>query len=257
MKKIILSQLYELKKNRVVFMFCFGVLIICTTLLFMTNQWTETQTISETIASYGLYMLSVFARASIMVISGFICAGDFPDRTIYNEISSGTLRREAFGGRALLAASVSVITAIATLLLPIAAGSLIFGWGDTVTVGSALKRVFLLSLPYFKLSCFAIMISFIFKQPYAAFLAVILVGFSGAFSQKFSSAAIYLVSDFNAGKLCAYSNYTTYGLNTEARFVYDQSVDPKLILMTVVFSLVGGALYLLIGYHYFKKDDLN
>ena len=257
MKNVIISQLYELRKNRTVFLFCFGVLILCIAICWMVTGWTETSKISETVADNGLQVISMFVRTSILIITGCICAGDFPDKTINHEITSGTLRKDAFFGRAVLAIVLSEIIAIVTILLCLAIMSALYGWGDTVTLDSALKRVFLLVFPYFKYSCFAVMISFIVKQPYAAFLFVILATIVYTSVIRGSEIVVYLLSDVTAAKICTYNSYATYGLETEVRMIYDQSIDTDLIAGAVIASLIIGALYLIIGYHYYNKDDLN
>lgn len=257
MGKVIRSQLFELRKNRVIFIFAFGVLVICLATGWMLIEWTETKTVSEYIAQNGLQITSMFMKALIMVVTGFICAGDFPDKTINHEITSGTLRRDSFFGRAVLAIAAAVISAILILLLVTFILTQIYGWGDVVTVGSAMKRVALLIFPYFKLSCFGVLLSFIIKQPYAPLLVGMLVTFLTSIVNHATGAMTYIISEFSAGKICTYDYYMTYGLNSDAWYIYDESIDPHMITGLIAVSVLLGTAYLIISYHFFRKDDLN
>lgn len=258
MGKVIRSQLFELKKSRVLYIFGVGVLVIGLAISWMCIEWTETKTVSEYIAAMnGLTMSSLFVIVLIAVITGSVCAGDFPDKTINHEITSGTLRKDSFFGRAVIAIAVSTISAILIITADITIMTLIYGWGDTVTLGSAVKRISLLVFPCFKFSCFCVLLSFIIKQPYAPVLASILINIVTALISHLPKIMIFIMSYLNAGKICVYNNYCTYGLNTDPWFIYDESIDPKLLAGTIVASVLLGVAYLLFGYHYFRKDDLN
>lgn len=256
-KNVILSQLYGLRKNRTVFLCCIGEVAICTAMLLMTTEWTGTRTASESVASGGLGMMTLIIGPLIAIITGIICADDFTDKTINHELISGKMRMQSFFGRAVLAVTISVITTITALFVSLFIAIKIYGWGETVTLDSAIIRILLTFIPFFKLSCFGVMVAFILKQPYGVVLVFIGIKMMlGIMSMK-STSSILMISEANAGKLCMYENYITYGLNTDARFIYDQSCDPELILKSVVIALVMSAVYIIIGYHFYKNDDLN
>ncbi len=256
-KNVILSQLYGLRKNRTVFLCCIGAVAIFTAMLVMTTEWTGTRTASESVASGGLGMMTLITGPLTAIITGIICADDFTDKTINHELTSGKMRMQSFFGRAVLAVTISVITTITALLVSLFIAIKIYGWGDTVTLDSAIIRIFLTFIPFFKLSCFGVMVAFILKQPYGVVLVFIGIKMMiGIMSMK-STSSMLMISEVNAGKLCMYENYITYGLNTDARFIYDQSCDPELILKSAVIALVMSAVYIIIGYHFYKNDDLN
>ena len=56
-----------------------------------------------------------------------------------------------------------------------------------------------------------------------------------------------------------YHYYSTYGLNNKEMewMIFENELASDLLVRSVCISLIMGIAYIIIGYHYHHKDDLN
>ena len=71
----------------------------------------------------------------------------------------------------------------------------------------------------------------------------------------------FLSCFFNLQDLCDFSTWSVYQLDPEKGIVnytaYDSAIGSGLIVGTILISLLISAVYLLAGYGFFRRDDLD
>jgi ABC-type transport system involved in multi-copper enzyme maturation permease subunit len=265
MKNVIKAQLYQLRKNRTLILGVVGINVICLTFAIMFALNNNIEYIEISGSSFAANLMSVtgtFATFIPPVIASMVCAGDFPDRTASNEISSGTVRKDAYFGRALLSIMLSMLLSLFTVAFPIIVISAVYGWGDTVPLWSVNERLLAALLPIFKSTCFCVMISFIIKKPAAIILAYAFLGkaiLSSLVELGSRRLTDGLYSSFDIMNLLQYKSYMTYGLNDDKYVwqVYTNTLDGNMVAKIALWSVLMGIAFLYAGYYYHKKDDLN
>ena len=209
------------------------------------SQWLSEGFLNEMI---GLVLLFIAFAV------GDICAGDFQDRTLYYELTTGKKRSEVYWGRVMPAI---IFTLIGSMLLFIAMPAVItakHGWGTYFSVSDFMIRYVLLIAPLLRIICTMIFISFILKRPFF----VALVGFGEYVWSSFinhDSDVLGLASVMKILNSC--DRWQVYGLDTDMHTIMDVTLKVPEMAFSVIISLAVSALMLFLGYVYFHTDDLN
>jgi len=210
---------------------------------------------SEWISEGCLNALVPFVPIFIAFSVGDTCAGDFPDRTLYYELTSGKKRSEAYWGRAIPAI---IFTLLALMILFIALPAIVtakHGWGTYFGVSDLLIRYVMLIAPLLRIICTMIFISFILKKP----LLVTLVGFGeSVVNTVFAGAVSDVLGIGSVDKILnSYERWQVYGLDADMHLILDVTLRWSEMAASVLISLAVSALMLFLGYVYFHRDDLN
>ena len=265
MKNVIKAQLYQLRKNRTFILGIIGLIAICLMFALMFTVDNNIDHMEVSASSFAANLMSIigtFASFIPPITASVICAADFTDRTANNEISSGTMRKDTYFGRAVLSIIMSLLLVLIAVSLPIIVITAVYGWGDTVPIWSVAERIIASLLPMFKATCFCIMLSFIIKKPSAIILTYAFLG-KGILSSltEFGGQKIThgLYSSYDLMNILQYKSYMTYGLNDDKYVwtVYTNALDTDMVVKVALWSVLMGAAFLYAGYYYHKKDDLN
>ncbi len=256
MKDIMKSQLFQYKKERlplIVFIAIVGMILI-----FVLNE-AEGNPVSEAACTMGIIVAQLAIMCVATVVSVF-CGMDFLDQTSNYEIMSGHTREDAFLGRAVPAVLLGTLSSVCAILLVLIIGTLLLGWGDAVSLKAYLLHVVLLAFPYFRMACEFVCIVFIIRNPYLTLalgffysngVGELLVGVS-------KSPFSFALGLTNLNRLTNFAAFSTYSPADPSNVmtVYDASLSLVDVLGTIGSSLGGGILFLLLGYHFFKTDDI-
>lgn len=257
MKNIVRAQIYQLKKERllpIVFVLCIG--LLCITIINQRDFDTFGEILCE-ISSIVPQMSLLFLFTAVAVI----CGRDFADKTGNYEIMGGHTRKEMYMGRASLAIGVAVVGSVLICYAIIGLGSAFMGWGDAVSLKDVLLRVTLMSFPMFRIACEAVFLTFIIRNAYIVmaagyvyifFITELLLGMS-------TQPASYYLGISNLAKLMDMTAFQTYSpVNPGVKMtVYDASISLSDAGGTVIVSVVVGVVFLVLGYHFFKTDDME
>lgn len=257
MKDIFKSQLFQLKKERlpyVVFVLC--ILLLC---IVIVNE--------DGRASFGEMMCgltNIISQISLMFLFtavAVVCGKDFPDKTGNYEIMGGHTRFEVYMGRALLAIVVGVLGTLLLFFFVIGIGCAFVGWGDAVSLKGILFRVLLLMFPLFRIACEIVFLVFILRSAYLVltigyiylfFILELMMGVSKA-------PTSYYLGMTNIFRILDMTFFQVYSpVNPGVKMVvYDTTLKLSDVWGTVVVSVGVGLLFLWLGYHFFKSDDIH
>lgn len=265
MKGIIKSQFYQLKHERLlmlVFVVLFAFMLIQA---FLLSGMADNQTTDMYLADNNFSMIFT-ALTFPFAATGFMCGSDFRDKTLNYEIMSGHMRYEIYFGRVVPCLIVSVLGFLVLMFAPILQNTLMHGWGTEIRMDHMLIRIAMLAFPVLRLSCMAVFITFFCKNRY------ILTGIGCMYFMVFelllnalgvvqaAAEGIYsgILSYTSITMLLTLDSWHTYGLEAaDINYIFDASLSGGEIASTVIFSLAFSALFLGMGYVFFKNDDLN
>lgn len=260
MRRIMWSQLYQLKKMRVMWILFIGITLIL--LLSVFSMQLNNEPASGSLYA-GQQLPVIFIMLTILTgtVSAFVCTNDFSDQTINHEVLSGVSRNQSYFGRAAAALLVSVLSSLLELGLTVCTATVLYGWGDQFPVQTIIGEILLLTFPLIRLSAFFVMIAFILKRPFAVIgvscamiYAIMQAGGTGLFHARnyFLSGianAVYILHTEQFGVFAAGSK--------DINYVLLPTVTPGSAAVTAAASLLAAAGWLLLGCSYFRHDDLK
>ena len=183
---------------------------------------------------------AVFIEVIPAAVAGLVCAGDFKDKTSNYEIMSGSLRAEAYFGRIVVSVVLSVIMCAVSMALSPIIVTAVYGWGTSVTVES------------FVIKSSAAVMAVHMGGIILVTTIINMTGGMGGLTEGF-------FAPFDFMKVVSYSSYSTYGLNNEdlVWMLFRNELPSRLLAPLAALSLLFSAAYIIIGYHYYDKDDLS
>lgn len=255
MKNIIRSQLYQMVRQRnlrAVFIGFTALSVMYALTGFANNSPSGSHTVAQTLS-----MVAITALMLISIFTAYICADDFTDKTANYDVMSGTLRRDVYFGRAILAVAVSVIVGLAHLLTLVISAALMQDWGYQLSIGAVMFRIFLMMFVFIRMSCFFVLLSYIFKKP----MTVIALNFAmmSGFSvlSGFSEGSLMATGIGSLTYVCSFDTWVAFGLNSGNYYVFEPAIPAGTIISLIVTSLIFAAIYLFVGYKFFHLDDLE
>lgn len=264
LKQIIKAQLFQISRGRLQYVILFVT-------LFLQIIWM----LGETDLGFGTasgsfivmsdYIASGFLDPALLsllfafVFTAEVCGGDFMNKTANYEIMSGHGRKEVYYGRAVLSLTIGTIGALIITAFPMLVGCMIGEWGDLVSVGAVMLRYGLSIFPIMRMICEFIFLSYVIKNQYIIMaLGGILVFGGSLLPEWFTDGTACFLGLNSLAKLYHFNSWSTYTLVGEKELMFYNSVlNLGEIVPIIAASVLFGGLFLLMGYEFFKKDDLN
>ncbi|SDA21923.1 ABC-2 family transporter protein [Ruminococcus sp. YE71] len=261
MKNIIRAQLFQARHTNVLrtIFIGFSVMTVLFALAIWGNGGREHLRGSE-ICAMLFSIISTFMMMLMVIVTAIVCGNDLSDRTINHELSSGTLRRDAFFGRAIPSLSVALFFTMAQyIIMYVTAVLLSDEWGYEITAAGLLQRI-LLTIPIFlRIGSFYIFVCCIIKKPAAVVgiyygLLVLENIAKGETPVKYSNLLTGLSSMSTINNM---HYFYTFALHGENRMISEPFVAAGDAVQITAVSLIMTAVYLILGYSFFRRDDLR
>lgn len=260
MKDIWRAQCYQLKKDRLVILTFFLMLFVQITAMFGSIAG-ETEPITGSLYSIeGAEGCITYTLFFVFVIAARICGQDFMDKTGNYEIMSGHTRREIYIGRVIAVLFFGTVGAAILVALPEMIAIGILGWGNEVSMSCFVMRSALLLLPIFRILCEVCFLTFIIRNTYV----VILIGMVYiCYEEMMASMMRHFISFWtgmsNLYMLIDYDYFYTYTLKPREteHLIFDSALPANTVVGTILVSIVAAAIFVYLGYIFFKHDDLN
>ncbi len=259
MKNIIKSQLYQYSKNSIVWIVFAGCLLLPVANIFMEGHLTRGGDYPTETCLFENGMFYVLTSLMFLfTFAGFACCGDFTDKTTNYELMAGHRRIEVYFGRVIPCLVTGTICFAVMVFCPLVVNTALHGWGTRLDAGQMILRYALLIFPAIRILCTSVFVAFIVKKPlamaalgYAAFMTC------GICYTAFDMGDTVALGITNINMLCTFESWSTYGLGSRMHYAFDASISAGEIVGTIVASLAAGALFLYLGYVFFRRDDLN
>ena len=262
MRKIITSQLYQLGRSFSILRICILMLLAMGGMGVLLTATSESEKTASAMIATANGVLWLFQIMMVGILVAFLCAEDFHEKDLNYELMCGHSRLEIYFARAFLSVLITPLAARILSFAPAIAATAVFGWGDTFPPSDAILRLALFAFPYIRFAAFFSMTAFLTRNrsitiilSFASMvLATILVN-------EATDKAGYALSLFNLMKLSDFGGFSLYNVVPGVGVVeYTAKVcttEPELIYGTIVVSLAMTAVYLLAGYAFFRRDDLD
>lgn len=258
MKNIVKSQFYQIIREKMLW-YMLVVALLMQTLMFMLPIWLDNEeatSAGEFFAGNG-YGLIVFPVFFLVVAVGLICGVDFLDKTNHYEVLGGHRRHEVYLGRVIPAVLVGGGGALFLSILPILLYTIMYGWGTKIAPGPVILRLVLLMLPYLRIVCEFVFLTFLVKNPYIMMAAGYAIFMACIGLSEVLNAFNAFLGITNMMQLLVVEKWVTFGLGGDLNYIYEAPLSAGVIWQTILASVVFGVGSLYLGYIYFKNNDLN
>ncbi len=262
MKNIIRSILYDILKSKTLIRVCIYILLAdILIVIFNVKEYMSTDTDSGVLLADTPTMLFMFSIIVMGIVVGKVASGDFNDKVISYEISTGHSRLSLYYARGILAIVLGTAAAVAVGFIPIII-CVIFGWGDTIDLGDVIGRYLLCIFPFIRISAFMVCASFVIKNYYVCLsLGLIINEVFMLLFDAVDNSTNYSMGMYNVNKLLSLSEWHIYNLEPSKGVVnyysYVTEITPDLVINTILFSVGAALVYLFVGYIFFRRDDLK
>lgn len=203
-------------------------------------------------------LFSMLALAFVTVI----CSSDIEDKTINYEVLTGTRRSDVYFGRTLMSMIMSILCCLATVILPMLCVTAVNGWGHTMTVSDVALRIAAMIFPIVRLTAFYALIAFLIKNKVAliafGYVLTMLEMITALLSELLDSQIfIYLFSVNALNAIFRIENLGFGYFDGEDVPVVKDVLEMSTFKAAAVSGLAGTAVFLLIGYALFRRQDMN
>lgn len=264
MNNLIRSQNYQLWRDNYMILVMLGIAAISVLNIVLTlmNYNSSDPLNGGTYTAFTISAYAILYLGTSLAFTSRICGWDFTDKTLNYEILAGHTRTSIFWSRTLLTFAWVFIACAIVTILPIGGVTLFTGWGPNLSIGGALMRFGLGLLITLRLTCFFIFLTFTFKNCYLT----LFLGYLSFMVGTFSMLIELFVKDFKVTYQIAFNNYliimdlSNYKLGYvegEDIVQFITTLEPDLLIGTIVCSVVMSIVYLLLGYTIFRKSDIH
>lgn len=206
-------------------------------------------------------IIYVFSNLVIGLLVGSIAGGDLKDKVANYELMAGHSRKNVFLSRSLVAtlfsAAVLTVAGFATVLF----ATIVYGFGDAITPGGLAVRLGLMFFPYLRIAAFLTLVAFAARGKYLPMVFGMLYTYLVMILETVGGSNDYATGYFSLRHVMDFTTWQTYNISPVKGIVeyyaYDASVSASLAVETIGISLLMTAVYLMIGYALFRRDDLN
>lgn len=259
------AQLFQLKKDFITPLVFFGLLLLegatqFIAVLTMLGEHLQNPTMPEPTAGELFVIqlpMSLFSTVFAIAVTATFCCSDFADKTLNYELMTGHRRSDSFFARALLSLAFGIGGAALLEFAPVCVITPIYGWGENVVFRDAMLRGALVLLPVARLVCEFVVISFLVKRRFAVmalgFVIIMVENTLPLFTESRSS----LLAGTNINLLTYVNAWSSFGLQGNIHVVYEAAIPARDVLLTVAASVGFGALFLFLGYVFFRHDDID
>ncbi|MBQ4165301.1 MAG: hypothetical protein IJD85_03165 [Oscillospiraceae bacterium] len=260
MKNIMKAQLIQLRKDKICRFIFIGVLAVTLIIVLMMADMAsgDIRFTGGEQAIMLLTMTQLLAQLLMYLFTAQACGADFMDKTCNYEIMSGHTRRDVFFGRVIPTLIIGTLGTLFLIAAPVVAEVIILGgWGDKVSLTDMLLRFLLMAFPVARVICEFIFLTFIIKNPYIvmgiSYMLCIILGMNIPVTRDHC----FVLGMSNMNAITVIDRWNSFGLGGDLYYVYETGLSADFVLPTVIVSVVIGAAALLLGYTFFKNDDMH
>lgn len=260
MKNIMKAQLLQLKKDRICRFIFIGILVVMFMLVYMITNMASGD-IEITGGEHAVMlatMMQLLAQFFMYLFTAQACGVDFTDKTMNYEIMAGHTRRQVYFGRVIPTLIIGTLVTLLLIAVPIAADVIIMGgWGDKVNFADMLLRYLLMAFPVARTICEFIFLTFIIKNPYIvmgiSYVACIVLGMN----VPTTTDHCFVLGMTNINAITVINEWQSFGLGGDLHYIYETGLSADFVVPTILVSVIIGGIALLLGYTFFKNDDMH
>ena len=261
MYNVMKAQMYQLlRSNSTYYIFLAGLALSAMSCIF--SDVTSDQINGSTWLLLVCGLLPILLPMIALIFVSGICCGDIADKTINYEVLTGTKRSGVYFGRVVTSLIMNVLCSLVTVAVPILFMTAVKGWGHTMTVSDVALRIAAMIFPVVRLTAFFTFTAFLFKNKVAllafGYVLTMLEMFAALLNELLDlQIFIYM---FSVNALTAIFSIENLGFgyfDGEDVQVVKDVLEMSTFRTAAISGVVGTAVFLLIGYAVFRKQDMN
>lgn len=251
------AQFYQLKKERILLMAFVAIFLLECLIIFMSMLTAGKIIPAGDILAGMLSVSMMFPLLFTMLLTATVCCGDFADKTLNYELLTGHTRAESCFGRALVSVLLSVPLFYLLAFLPSVISGCLFGWGSEATLHGIITRAAVMVFPVIRIVCEFVFLSFLVKKKFIVMLIGFLLTMLTNSMPIISESTSPLLGCTCMNSLTKIESWAVFGLENNLHMIYETALPAETIVTAVGSSLAAAALFLLLGYRFFRYDDIE
>lgn len=263
MFNVMKAQTFQLlRSNSTYYVFLFGLFMSGATAAIMIADGVDVEMKGST---WLIIMSGVFEMLLPMiaiVFSVIVCNSDMGDKTINYEILTGKRRSDIFFGRAIVSTAMTVLCCLIAVVVPILCVTAFMGWGHTMTVSDVALRIAAMLFPVIRLAAFFVLLSFLFGNKSAviatSFVVMLFEMIVISFEEIIpATISMSLFSVDIISRIFTIQNIGFDYIDGKDVQVVKDVLEMSTLRTAAVSGIAGTIVFLLIGYAFFRKRDMN
>lgn len=257
MKNIIKAQLYQIKRDKALWIMFFGIALL--NLSGMMNyiikcNMDKREGLSGSFFGANTSDMGMYCTVYIILAAVYMMGRDYMDKTVNEEVLYGYSGKHVFLGRALPALSVTLITTILLIFLVPVCSTMIYGWGKEITVAEFMFRVFLYVFLILRISCEAILLTVACRKLYVACAAGLILYEAGYFIDVKNE---YVFAGTAGRTIFDFESWIIYHINGTPEILYEKILPESTIFIFIASSILISIMCLLLAGRFFEISDMD
>lgn len=254
MKGIVQSQIYQIKKDSVLWGAFLGMMLLTLLPIPVYVLFKEVE-ISGGYFAVSMGSMNIYSVIFLIVISAYIVGQDFLDKTAYYDILYGYKRSAVFWGRVIPMLIVTVVMSMVLLLLMPFVATILYGWGMQVAVSEFLFRCVLYILIVVRMCCEVTFLTVVCHELYQVYAIEFVLYLLVEWFLNVKNPYVFVSSATR--EVFAFSSWTIFHIDGTAEVLYENTLQGSTIVVLVLSSIGVSVLYLFLARHYFEVKDMN
>lgn len=256
MKGIIQSQIYQLKRDGILWGMFFGMVLL------MLLHLLDYILFEEAELSGGYFALNIehmnsYSVIFLVAVAAYVMGQDFLNKTAHYDIVSGCSRKAVFWGRVIPTILVMVVMSMVLVLLIPFVATIVYGWGTKIVFSEFLFRCELYIFLVVRMCCEVIFLTVVCRELYQVYIIEIVLYVLGIVVDAMNAKNPYVFVFTATREVFAFRSWSTYHINGTVEIMYENVLDESTVIALVLSSVGVSILYLLLGRHYFVIKDMD
>lgn len=259
MREIIKSQVFQLKRDKLIWII-FGS-IAAVMLYLMVMKWFFIPKDCSGSMFAIEFEHDYYCVLFVMLSAVYFMGRDYVDRTIHLDVMYGYDRKLVFWGRVLPTLIWTMITSIILSMLVPVVSTILWGWGDKITITEFLYRLSIYGFVIFRVISVMILLVVVTGSLTKSYILGVLLGYVSYNMIKnifYRYPAKNYIPMFGVkSEIFTFESFHVHHINGEDEQFYEYILSENEAFKIAAISVLIGIICLSIAAHYFKIQDIN
>lgn len=253
MKNIIKAQLYQLKRDKLLWILFFGMILLILRELAGYMVYSPEE-LSGSYFSANIVDMGMYSTSYIILAAAYITGRDYMDKTINQDVLCGHSRKAVFWGRALPALLITLITTVILLLIIPICSTMIYGWGENITIAEFLFRMMIYVFLVIRVGCEVIFLTCVLQDLYKVYIVSFFVYFVGMFLDEKNG---YVFASDAGRSIFDFKSWIIYHIDGTGECLYEKTLSGDTVCIFIATSIGISIICMMMAVHFFKVQDMD
>lgn len=198
-----------------------------------------------------------FALIFVFIAVGLFASRDMDDKTMNYEIMNGHERKHIFLSRALTSVLLGTGGGLVMFVMIPLVTTLQFGWGESIPLGTAAFRIFLIALLFARLSAEMVLAASLLRRTSLVYIAGVLAFLIEAVTFQDAGGSQYVFCSTAGSEIMSFRMFTLEHIDETTELFFDSAMKPGTAAAIAVSYLVVTAGCIYFGCRLFCRADID